>query len=66
MALGWSAAAVAIIAALTGTALWGPKVSAYGVEAAGSIGNDGWIRGYGYDVRLIPAWYDLTQAGGPG
>jgi Zn-dependent protease with chaperone function len=66
MALGWLAAGAAVIAAVTGTALWGPSASARGVEAAGSIGRDGWIRGYGYDVRLIPGWYDLDRAGEPG
>lgn len=56
-ALGWLAAAVAALAALTGTALWGPSASAQGVKPAGSIGSDGWIRGYGYKVRLMPGWY---------
>ena len=56
-ALGWLAAAVAALAALTGTALWGPSASAQGVKPAGSIGTDGWIRGYGYEVRLMPGWY---------
>ena len=60
-ALGWLAAAVAVIAAVTGTALWGPSASAQGVKPAGSIGSDGWIRGYGYDVRLIPSWYALPR-----
>ena len=47
-ALGWLAAgiaAIATIAAVAGTALWGPEASARGVEPAGSIGRDGWIRG---------------------
>ena len=64
-ALGWLAAGIAGIAAITGTALWGPAASAHGVEPAGSIGRDGWLRGDGYDVRLIPSWYALTQAGNP-
>jgi hypothetical protein len=66
MALGWGAAAVAVIAAVTGTALWGPTASAQGVKPAGSIGSDGWIRGYDYDVRLMPSWYALTNTGKPG
>jgi Zn-dependent protease with chaperone function len=66
MALGWLAAGVAVVAAVTGTALWGPSASAQGVEAAGSIGRDGWIHGYGYDLRLIPGWYDLNRADKPG
>ena len=65
-ALGWLAAAVAVLAAVTGTALWGPGASAHGVEAAGSIGNDGWIPGYDYNVRLIPNWYAVTEASKPG
>jgi hypothetical protein len=43
-----------VIAAITGTALWGPAASAQGVKPAGSIGRDGWIRGHGYEIRLIP------------
>jgi len=54
-ALGWLAAGIAGVAAITGTALWGPAASAHGVEPAGSIGRDGWLRGDGYDVRLIPS-----------
>ena len=56
-ALGWAAATVAALAALTGTALWGPSASAQGIKPSGTIGSDGWIRGYNYEVRLIPAWY---------
>ena len=66
MALAWLAAGVAVVAAVTGTALWGPSASAQGVQAVGTIGRDGWIRGYGYDVRLIPGWYDLNRPGKPG
>jgi len=64
-ALGWLAAGIAGITALTGTALWGPAASAHGVEPAGSIGRDGWLRGDGYDIRLVPSWYALTQASDP-
>ncbi len=65
-ALGWLAAGAAVIAAVTGIALWGPQASAHGVQPAGSIGRDGWIRGYGYQIRLIPDWYAGTEAGKPG
>jgi Zn-dependent protease with chaperone function len=65
-ALGWLAAAVAVVAAVAGTALWGPSASAQGIKPLGSIGNDGWIRGYGYQVRLIPNWYDLGSEGQAG
>lgn len=63
-ALGWAAATVAALAALTGTALWGPSASAQGIKPSGTIGSDGWIRGYNYEVRLIPAWY--ASPGGKG
>ena len=63
-ALGWLAAAVAVVAAVAGTALWGPSAIAQGVKPSGSIGSDGWIRGYRYDVRLVPAWY--ARVAGPG
>lgn len=59
-ALGWLAAAVAAVAAVTGTALWGPGAAAQGVKPLGGIGDDGWIRGYGYQVRLIPTWYETS------
>jgi len=68
-ALGWLATAVAVvtvIATVTATAQWGPRASARGVRPAGSIGSDGWIRGYDYDVRLIPSWYAITNTGKPG
>ena len=65
-ALGWLAAAVAAVAAVTGTALWGPSASAQGIKPLGSIGNDGRIRGYGYEVRLIPNWYDIGSNGQAG
>jgi Zn-dependent protease with chaperone function len=57
-ALGWLAAAVAAVAAVAGTALWGPSAAAQGLKPQGSIGDDGWIHGYGYQVRLIPTWYE--------
>ena len=63
-ALGWAAATVAALAALTGTALWGPSASAQGIKPSGTIGSDGWIRGYNYEVRLIPPWY--ASPGGKG
>jgi len=63
-ALGWIAATVAALAALTGTALWAPSASALGVKPTGTIGSDGWIRGYEYEVRLIPPWY--ASPGGRG
>jgi hypothetical protein len=65
-ALGLLAAAVAAMAAVTGTALWGPSAAAQGVKPQNGIGDDGWIRGYGYQVRLIPGWYEtVTNAKAP-
>jgi hypothetical protein len=63
-ALGWGAATVVALAALSATALWAPGASAQGIKPSGSIGSDGWIRGYGYEVRLVPAWY--ASPGGKG
>ena len=65
-ALGWLAAGAVVVAAVTGTALWGPSASGQGVESAGSIGRDGWVGGYGYEIRLPPGWYDRNPAGEPG
>jgi Zn-dependent protease with chaperone function len=65
-ALGWVAAATTALAVLAGTALWEPSASAQGIKPAGSIGSDGWISGYGYDVRLIPGWYASGPADRPG
>ncbi len=65
-ALGWLAATAAVVAAVTGTALWAPSASAQGIKAAGSIGSDGWIRGYHYAVRLLPNWYDVGSGGHAG
>jgi Zn-dependent protease with chaperone function len=65
-ALSWLAAVVAVIAAVTGTAMWGPRASERGVAPAGIIGSDGWIRGYDFEVRLIPDWFAVTNTGEPG
>ena len=65
-AVGWLAAGAAVIAVAAGTALWGPEASAHSVVPAGSIGRDGWIRGYGYEIRLSPNWYARTETGKPG
>jgi Zn-dependent protease with chaperone function len=65
-AVGWLAAVAAVVAVVAGTALWGAGASARGVQPAGGIGRDGWIRGDSYEIRLIPSWYALPQAGKPG
>jgi hypothetical protein len=61
-ALGCLAVAVSVAAAVTGTVLWEPSASARGIQPAGSIGRDGWIRGPGYDIRLIPNWYASARS----
>ena len=63
--LRWAGMGAAVIAVMTGIALWGPEASAHGVKPMGSIGRDGWIRGAGYEFRLRPDWYELTQPGNP-
>jgi Zn-dependent protease with chaperone function len=65
-AIGWLAAVATVLAVAAGTTLWGPEASAHGVQPAGNIGRDGWIRGDSYEIRLIPNWYALPQAGKPG
>lgn len=60
--LRWSAAAVVVTAVVVGLAVHIPDASATGVQYSGSVGDDGWIHGVGYEVRLFPNWYDQTPA----
>jgi hypothetical protein len=60
-ALRWLAAGVAAAAVITGIAVRVPDASAHGVAPIGAIGQDGWISGPGYQVRLFPNWYRLTR-----
>ena len=56
-------AAVAVAVAVTiGVAMLVPEASAHGIRPTGTIGQDGWIYGVGYKVRMFPNWYDLTPA----
>ena len=59
-ALRWLAAGTAAVAVTVGIALLVPSASAHGVRPTGSIGQDGWVYGAGYEVRIFPNWYDLT------
>jgi Zn-dependent protease with chaperone function len=61
-ASGWVAAGAAALAVTAGIALLVPAASAHGVRPVGSIGQDGWVHGVGYEFRIYPNWYDLTPA----
>jgi Zn-dependent protease with chaperone function len=61
-ALQWSAVVVVAAAVIVGLALHIPDASANGTQYTGSIGDDGWVRGVGYEIRLFPNWYDQTPA----
>ena len=80
-ALRWLAAGVAAAAVIAGIAVRVPDASAHGVQPIGTIGQDGWVQGPGYEFRLFPDWYevprnlppgdktfenDLTDSGNPG
>jgi Zn-dependent protease with chaperone function len=75
------AAGVAGAAIVAGIAVLVPDASAHGVQLIGTIGQDGWVQGPGYEFRLFPDWYeipgnlppgdkvfknDLTDSGHPG
>jgi len=64
--LWWLAAGAVAVAVIGGSVLRAAQASAPGTPVLGSIGNDGWVRGPGYDVRLFPGWYDTTPAGNRG
>ena len=60
-ALRGLAAGVAAVAVTIGIALRVPDASAHGIQPIGSIGQDGWVNGTGYRIRLFPNWYDITR-----
>ena len=60
-ALRWLAAGVAVVAVTIGIALRVPDASAHGIQPIGSIGQDGWVNGTGYEIRLFPNWYHITR-----
>jgi len=65
-ALGWLAAGTAAAAVIVGIALRVPDASAHNIQPIGSIGQDGWVRGAGYEFRLFPNWYHVTRNVRPG
>ena len=60
-ALRWLAAGAAAVIVIAGLAFRLPEASAHGVKPIGTIGQDGWIHGTGYEIRLFPNWYRLTR-----
>jgi hypothetical protein len=58
--LRWLSAGIAVVAVIAGFALRVPNASVGDALVAGNIGNDGWIPGNGYEIRLFPNWYELT------
>ena len=58
-ALGWLAAGAVAAAVIVGISLRVPDASAHGIQPAGSIGQDGWVYGPGYEFRLFPTWYEV-------
>jgi hypothetical protein len=65
-ALRWLAAGVAAAAVIAGISLRVPDASAHGIQPVGSIGQDGWVRGPGYEFRLFPTWYEVPRKLPPG
>jgi Zn-dependent protease with chaperone function len=59
--LRWLTAGVAAAAVIAGIAVRVPDASAHGVQPIGAIGQDGWVSGPRYQIRLFPNWYRLTQ-----
>jgi Zn-dependent protease with chaperone function len=57
-ALGWLAAGAVAAAVIVGISLRVPDASAHGIQPIGSIGQDGWVHGTGYEIRIFPNWYD--------
>lgn len=58
-ALRWLAAGAVAAAVIIGISLRVPDASAHGIQPAGSIGQDGWVQGPGYEFRLFPTWYEV-------
>jgi Zn-dependent protease with chaperone function len=65
-ALRWLAAGVAAAAVIVGIAVRVPDASAHGIHPTGSIGQDGWVNGAGYEIRIFPNWYDDSPASSQG
>jgi Zn-dependent protease with chaperone function len=65
-ALRWLTAGVAAAAVIAAIAVRVPDASAHSIQPIGTIGQDGWVSGPGYQIRLFPNWYRLTQNVPPG
>lgn len=65
-ALGWLVAGAVAAAVIVGISLRVPDASAHGIQPIGSIGQDGWVYGTGYEFRLFPNWYHVTRDVLPG
>ena len=57
---------VVAAAVIAGIAVRVPDASAHGVQPVGTIGQDGWVNGPGYEVRIFPNWYDNSPASSQG
>jgi Zn-dependent protease with chaperone function len=65
-ALWWLASGVVAAAVIAGIAVRVPDASAHGVQPIGTMGQDGWVNGPGYRVRMFPNWYRITRNIRPG
>lgn len=59
-------AAAATAAVVTGIALRVPDASAHAIQPIGGIGQDGWVQGTVYEIRIFPNWYYVTPAANKG
>jgi Zn-dependent protease with chaperone function len=66
VALRWLASGVVAAAVIAGIAVRVPAASAHGVQPIGTIGQDGWVNGSGYRIRMFPNWYRTTRNIRPG
>jgi Zn-dependent protease with chaperone function len=64
--LGVAGIVTAAIVAAVATGFWGADISTHDIKPLGSIGNDGWINGAGYEIRLHPKWFERIQHAFPG
>jgi len=65
-ALTWLTAGVVAVAVIAGIAFRVPDASAHGIQPIGSVGQDGWVYGNGYQIRQALNWYHVTRNIRPG
>jgi len=58
----WLAAGIAVAAVIAVFALRVPDAAVGDAHPFGTIGDDGWIYGAGYEIRLFPNWYEIAPA----